>query len=308
MKFIPLNENKAQAIVCENLSKEEFHFIENSLRIRNLEVLLWENLYGFPELHPNQVIVLNRFATNSIQVLSDWSVETSIVGRLDENKTQELKNSPIVSFWNLEKNNIEQISPYILKKIAWEESPELISWTEDLSLNERIRKITKYFSCDAISTSNHDYALLALKENHFDILVLDWDYSGMEIAKLIRELRIIKTEKDDFPLVLGIKDFDKMDIFKNLSSGMREFSSVLFNKTEVLSTLLQSFPIYEKKQTEFDTEEIPLIQKSMDRSGKNIYQLDYEKENSISRKSKLFSNLEIDLFLFKTQFLWLLEE
>ncbi|HNI25074.1 MAG TPA: hypothetical protein PLJ29_01860, partial [Leptospiraceae bacterium] len=103
----------------------------------------------------------------------------------------------------------------------------------------------------------------------------------------------------NFPIVLGIKDFNRMNLFKDLSAGIKDFSKVLFNAREILQVLLHSFPVEEPFNAS-DYEDFPVIQ-----SDQNGLYLDYKKENSEFRKQIHTLEKKYQSLIFARQFEWL---
>ena len=67
--------------------------------------------------------------------------------------------------------------------------------------------------------------LLQALEKIFNLLILDWDTTGIEVIRLLREFRNIKSTLNYFPRVIGIKDFSKMNIFQDPTMGIKDFLS-----------------------------------------------------------------------------------
>jgi hypothetical protein len=305
--FASCSEFNPSAVVCNGLSKQEIEFLQFVLRTNGQELLFWDNLYGSPYLENHQVIFQDSFKTYSIKTLKDWAVEITVVGRLTMDERKFLFDNNIVSFWNLEKYPIQLLASFMLRRFVSDLKPICLMWTGDEKFNEMLSYILRSFSIDSIRSTKAEFALSALKENSYDFLVIDWDYGGIDTTKLIRELRILKTEINNFPISIGIKDFDKMDIFKDLSNGIKEFCSVLFSKKEVIELFLRSIPLSSKELFSKEAREVPLLFLGKTNTGKNALILDYERENQMSRMNAIQSSNQIDSIIFKRQFEWLSE-
>ncbi|MCB1177767.1 MAG: hypothetical protein KDK36_09330 [Leptospiraceae bacterium] len=299
--------NKPHCILLHNLDSKERDLLEFSLMSLDANIVKWDPAYGSTVFHPGEV-VLAPFSDGSIGTWKDWSLPTSIIGRLSEDdRTFTLKNS-ISSFWDLEKEDLNFYLPYIGK--FYNSHPrKVLIWTENHLFNEILKSMFPFLNFSCIATGNPEYALNVLNENKFDLIFLDWDYSGMEPMVLIKELKKIKeTRGERLPEIIGIKDFNKMNIFKDLSSGLRDFCAVLFSYQEAIELLIRSFPIEQppKIQSYMDTELPILMPGSLNDSNGRVF-LEYKKENKISTLKNSSSVKEFKSLCFKMQFEWLVE-
>ena len=116
-------------------------------------------------------------------------------------------------------------------------------------------------------------------------------------------MKKLKEFNKKFPIIIGIKDFDKPNIFKDLSAGIRDFSPVLFNKTEVWELFTRSLPLEEESPIVSLETESPMLKKKDTRDGL-IISLDYLKESRILRSENFASWNELDKMSFRRQFEW----
>ena len=257
-----------------------------------------ENSVREPDLEYNRILLYPYFSERIISAVQDWSFEISVIGNLDRQKKELLFRSFISSYWNISTASPFSISQMFGKKIR-QKSLRALIWTKNRLFNAHIGNLLKYYSCRSVLTENPEYARQTLNDSDYDILIVDWDNSGQETGVLIRDLRRLKEIKRNFPIVLGIKDFNRMNLFKDLSAGIKDFSKVLFNAREILQVLLHSFPVEEPFNAS-DYEDFPVIQ-----SDQNGLYLDYKKENSEFRKQIHTLEKKYQSLIFARQFEWL---
>ena len=291
------------AIVTNRLFDSEWELLQYAIRSGGNSIIYWSTFEGTPYLEKGQILLINGFTENSIDVLRDWMVDISIVGRLEESQLNFLSSTDTVSFWNLDKYSLKSCIAYIGARNIPLEEPRILLWTGSKKLNSILLSLYKFYGVTATNASNSEVALYTLEDKKYDILVLDWDYSGMDIYYLIRDLRKIKSLREDFPMVIGIKDFDKPNIFKDLSAGIRDFCPVLFTPEEVWNLFLRSLPFEEDRPIALLDAEAPLIKKKHPQEGGDLT-LDYLKESRILKSENYASMNELDKMSFRRQFEW----
>ncbi len=277
------------------------------VELLNGELIFFNKGFSFASLGKNQILVLDHFDNEILIELQKWSIQVQIVGRLELNEKIFATNSGLVSFWNLEKDSIQILAKGIFQNIQSPIPIDAMVWTNNEKFNHRMKSILERFSIDEVVTNNPDVALIALKEQKFDLLILDWDTCGLEPIQVIREFRNIKSNRKFFPKVIGIKDFNKMNLFKDLSIGIKDFCPVLFHPNEVIELLADSLPIgREDISGAVIKQDKPYLKLNQ---GKNVFQLQfiYPDDKEFRTEKYILSESELGFQIFKKQFLWLFE-
>jgi CheY-like chemotaxis protein len=301
--FIVNSESQPFAIVTNNLYDAEWEFLQFAIRSSGNTILYWNNFEGMPSLDKGQILLINGFSESAINLIRDWSIDLSVVGRLSEVELQFLNTTDTISFWNLDKYSLKSCISYVGNRCIPDTSQKILLWTGSDRLNSLLLSLFRFYSISATNANSPELALYTLDEKDYDILVLYWDYNGMDILLLIRELRIIKNYKTNFPVIVGIKDFDKPNIFKDLSMGIRDFCPVLFNKEEVWSLFKNSLPIEEESPLVSLDLESPILKRKNPLEGGSIT-LEYLKENRILKSDNYASWNELEKMGFGRQFDW----
>ena len=301
--FIVNSESQPFAIITNNLYDTEWEFLQYALRSTGNTLLYWNNFEGIPSLDKGQILLINGFSESAINLIRDWAIDLSVVGRLSESEINYLNTTDMISFWNLEKYSLKSCISYVANRCIPDTSLKILLWTGSDRLNSLLLSLFRFYSLNATNANSPELALYTLDEKDYDILVLDWDYNGMDILLLIRELRIIKNYKSNFPVIVGIKDFDKPNIFKDLSMGIRDFCPVLFNKEEVWNLFKNSLPIEEESPIVSLDMESPILKRKNPLEGDSIT-LEYLKENRILKSDNYASWNELEKMGFGRQFDW----
>ncbi len=301
--FIVNSESLPFAIITNNLYDAEWEFLQYAIRSNGNTILYWNNFEGMPSLDKGQILLINGFSESAINLIRDWAIDLSVVGRLSDSQLDFLNTTDTISFWNLDKYSLKSCISYIGNRSIPDVDPKILLWTGSDRLNSLLLSLFRFYSLNATNANSPELALYTLDEKDYDILVLDWDYNGMDISHLIRELRIIKNYKTSFPVIVGIKDFDKPNIFKDLSIGIRDFCPVLFNKDEVWTLFKNSLPIEEESPIVSLDLESPILKRKNPLEGGSIT-LEYLKENRILKSDTYASWKELEKMGFGRQFEW----
>jgi CheY-like chemotaxis protein len=288
-------------------SIEEAEFIFSYVKLLKGNLVLFEKDFHFEKLKANDVLYIPEFDNEILQEALKWSIQTQVIGRMNPKQKMEASNSGLVSFWDLNQNSIQTLCKGFFQNIISPFPIDALVWTENQKFNHRMKSLCERFSIDLVSTENPNVALIALKEQKIDLLVLDWDSCGLEPIQIIKEFRNIKQTRKYFPKVLGIKDFTKMNLFKDLTLGIKDFCPVLFNPTEIIELLSDSLPVgREDFKGEVSFKDKPYLKLNR---GKELFQLQfiYPDEKEFKKEVYALSEHEIGFQIFKKQFTWLSE-
>lgn len=303
MMFTGSFDTQPFAIVTHRLFDTEWDFLQYAIRSTGSQILYWNPNDGTPYLENGQIVLVNGFSEDTISILRDWMVDLSIVGRLEDSQIAFLSSTDVISYWNLDKYSLKSCIAHIGNRAMANDELSILLWTGSEKLNTSIVSLLKFYHLNAVNAGNPDMALLSLEEKEYDILVLDWDYNGLDIHRNIKELKKLRELKTHFPLILGIKDFDKPDIFKDLSMGIKDYCPVLFTPGEIWDLFLRSLPLEEESPIILMDSEAPLIQKKGMKDGGGIG-LEYKKESRILKAQNYASWNELEKMSFRRQFEW----
>ncbi|MEM7180311.1 MAG: hypothetical protein AAF518_05335 [Spirochaetota bacterium] len=286
-----------------NLEQAELRFLSGLVDLLGGTVISLQTSLSPGNITSGQILFTDSFHT--LQEWRDWGLNVTCIGRFTKTQVEKLYRESLTSFWNLEEDSLVELAPVLLRQFLLPHSPRIFVWTKEESFVRQMRGLLEAFSLSCSNTSNPDYALAFLEDESPELLVLDWDKSGIEIKQCIEKMESIREKTATFPKILGIKDFSKENLFKDLASGVKDFCSYLFSYSEALQVFMESLPFYVLKEDEFyPLEEIPYIV-SQYSVQKKYNRFSYEKENPHRTQKKEYTKYESDLNLFKQQFRWL---
>ena len=76
------------AIITNRLFDSEWELLQFSIRSGGNTIIYWNTFEGTPYLEKGQVLLINGVSENSVEVLRDWMVDVSIIGRLDDSQIE----------------------------------------------------------------------------------------------------------------------------------------------------------------------------------------------------------------------------
>ncbi|MCB1141668.1 MAG: hypothetical protein H7A24_13160 [Leptospiraceae bacterium] len=296
------------AIVAHNLRGAEWDLLQLALKTSGAELVYYDTIQGSPFLKENQILFANHADEEILYTLRDWMITTSIVGRLNESELDTLRKTDIVSFWDLNRYSLTSVLGMIANLAPNSKTSPFLLWTNSHKFNSHISSLLSLYRIPTVTANSPDFALQTLTETSYEILILDWDYNGLDTIVLIRELRKLKLSGIQIPMILGIKDFDKMNVFKDLSAGIREFCPVLFTQREIWELVIRSLPFVTEKPISMLDAELPLLRLRSGKDGRRSLFLDYLKENKLARAENRFSEEELEKMIFRKQFEWMYPE
>jgi CheY-like chemotaxis protein len=300
-------QTSPNAVFLVNCSSEEKQFLVSLAKLLKGEIVYYDKAFSMESLKRNQILFIDSYENSLLIELLTWSIQVQVVGRMQPSEKIKADNAGLVSYWDLEKDSIQTLGRGIFQNIQSPFPIDSLVWTDHKKFNHRMKSLLDRFSIDEVVTNHPDAALIALKEQKFDLLILDWDTCGLEPIKILKEFRQIKSQRHYFPKVIGIKDFTKMNLFKDLSLGIKDFCPVLFNYTEVIELLSDSLPVGREEVIGLTyIQDKPYLKLNR---GKDFFNLQfiYPEDKEFKKEKYILSDAELGFHIFKKQFLWLKE-
>jgi hypothetical protein len=305
MKFKEIFSKIPYVLIGKGLSSEEWELLNYSVKTLGAEVVYWDSSRPEPYLHPGQILLTSEFSQNSLKMGSEWALPLTVLGRLNPEEKDLLFKHRVVSYWDLAEVSIFNALSFLGKK-AGDTELDILLWTQSQGFFEILQSLFRFYPVRLTYVNQPDAAIINLSTKVYHLMILDWDDAGIEVLQILKEFRILKADKKILPEILGIKDFDKMNVFKDLSSGIREFCGVLFSPGELLELILKSFPILEGNPPFSNMEkEFPVLTLQSPEMGGKVY-MDYRKESRVSDLKNRWTKQEIDRLLYRKQFEWIL--
>ncbi|MBL0953533.1 MAG: hypothetical protein IBJ01_02055 [Leptospira sp.] len=191
---------------------------------------------------PDCVRVFSKPSPDLAKELLDWSIEPILCGQFSKEEKKEYKSAGVSFLWDkpFQKIHTLPLHPEPEKKLTW------IVCTKDQILDQNISRVLKSLGYSVFTESNPEFLLKRLLVGPCHFLVLDWD--KIDTKLLIPNLEKIKREKPF--LSIGIKDFNRENLFRDLKMGISGISEVLIDGKDFWKVFLDSFPLTEEQVTE----------------------------------------------------------
>lgn len=293
-------------IVVHNLTLPEKEYLIALLKVMQVHQIFYQDNFKASALSKGDVLIIDIIYDDVLQDLMEWSLKIQVIGRLSDHQKKILLHLGILNYWDLDQFSIIDLSRIFLKSFMPTYPVSAYIWSDSTGFNKKLQSIFQSYSISFIGSNNPDFAIFSLEENDYDLLILDWDKNGgYETSQIIKELRKVKDKKKRFPFVIGIKDFSKDNLFSDLSSGVKEFCSILFSYNEVLELMIRSLPFSFLKgsYTYKPPQELPFLKYNYNSSNKTIT-FDYTKESLLDEENENALQYELDKALFSKQFQW----
>lgn len=303
--MLPICKEMNLAIMAVNCTPEEKKFLLANLELEKVKIIHWSREFSIPSLQKNEVLFVDNFDRVALNDFFNWSIHVQVIGRLSYEEKRAASISGLTSFWNLDKYSIQSMAGGYFKRTEEICPIHALIWTDNKNYNHKLKSILRSFSITEITTNNSDFAFQTLKEKYFDLLILDWDTTGIEIIRLLREFKNIKSNLNYFPRVIGIKDFSKMNIFQDLTMGIKDFCPILFSASEVMELLVDSLPIGREELNGVTLSlDKPFLTLNKGRANNQLVFI-YPEDRDFRKEKYILSEEELNLHMFKRQFEWL---
>ena len=253
----------AKCIIGLNLTDFEIDFIKSLIKIHNFSTIDFSEIKNINPLK-NELIFLREFNLVIIKDLLDWCFEISVVGRSANDQKSDLQNLGIIRFWDLDVYPLQEFPLFQIKKTDYIKIQSAVL-SFDPIFNLKINSLFMDFQIQSLITKNSSEFFFTIRNEEISFIILDWDMPDEIIQNISNELKKIKTQKGSLPPIFGIKDFQKQDLFADLSL-IRNFCEVLFSKEEILQLLIHSLPV--KTKTELPTKKTKQLDWTISNEGK----------------------------------------
>lgn len=184
---------------------------------------------------PDCVRLFSKPSPELAKELLDWSIEPILCGKFTNEEKEKFKAAGVSTLWEKSFSNIHTfpIIPLPDKKLTW------VVCTKNPILDHNISMFLKTMGFLVYTEGNSEFLIKRLLVGPCHFLILDWDQLDAKI--LVPHLQKIKGEKPF--LSIGIKDFNKEHLYRDLKMGISGISEVLIDNQDFWKVLLESFPL-----------------------------------------------------------------
>ncbi|MCC6275988.1 MAG: hypothetical protein IT569_09035 [Leptospiraceae bacterium] len=278
-----------KCVICANLSEKEIRFIESLANLYGYKMVPFTGIKNINPLS-QELVYLKEINLGLIDELLDWCIEISIVGKLTNDQKIALKNSGIIRFWDSEKYPLEELPLFQERNITNGIKLEVAFLGSDLNFTRKMNSLLKDFQISLFTTNYPVEFFFGIQNIGYSFLIIDWDLSETLSQNISSELKRIKNQIGKIPIIFGLKDFQKGNLFSELSL-IKEFCPLLFSKEEFLSLMINSLPF--TNSVPFEKEELNTFDCRFSRDGKLLSALVVKKESELidsrsQRQKKLY--------------------
>lgn len=187
---------------------------------------------------PDSIKVFAKPTSELTKELLDWSIEPILCGKFTKEEKDSYQKTGVSLLWDKAFSQIHSlpIRPLPEKKLTW------IVCTKNPTFDQNILKFLKSLGYQVYAEANPEFLVKRLLVGPCHVLILDWDM--LDAKTLVPTLQKIKNEKPF--LSIGIKDFNKEHLYRDLKMGMSSISEVLIGGNEFWKVFLDSFPMSEE--------------------------------------------------------------
>lgn len=302
----PIYIDKPICVVAQKLDDVDISYLMHTVNFYGGNSFLYDPYLSFSKFSSNQVIFLDKYDEFLIQDFLEWSIDIICVGDFDEITQRDMYNKGITSYWDTNSITFNQIVSCFGLQYKIQPMIHCLIWTNETVSLRILQSILEKFGVNVFPASQAELSLFKLSETDFDLVIVDWDHAGLDILLIMEEFKTIKQKKKFFPTVLGIKDFQNLNLYRDLSAGIKEFSPALFSVQEMIHLLIQSVPFQFSvldNRNIYHKDDPILFRKSTDRYSKQFnLQFDYP-QNLFPEINTIEKNFYLNQI--KRQFEWL---
>ncbi|MCW7494487.1 hypothetical protein ND861_17710 [Leptospira sp. 2 VSF19] len=174
--------------------------------------------------------------------LLEWSIEPILCGNFTNAEKEIYKEVGVTLLWEKPYTEIHTL-PYKtlpLSKLTW------VIYTKDPIFDKHLSVFLKTMGQTVFAEGNLEFLLKRIQTGPCHFLILDWDVVN-DPRTFVLEISKLKKAKQF--LSIGIKDFMKENLYRDLKTGIGTISEVLVAKLDFWNVLVHSFPLREEEDT-----------------------------------------------------------
>ncbi|XDD47572.1 hypothetical protein AB3N60_05670 [Leptospira sp. WS39.C2] len=192
--------------------------------------------------YPDCIRLFSKPSPELTKELLDWSIEPILCGQFNSEEIENYKKVGVSLLWD---KTFQYIHTFPTKtqpenKLTW------LVFTKNQIRDQNIFTFLKSLGYNVIIETNSEFLQKRLLVGPCHFLILDWDH--LDAKSLVPNLLKIKQEKPF--LSIGLKDFNKEHLYRDLKMGISGISEVLIDGKDFWKVFLESFPLTEEKKEE----------------------------------------------------------
>ncbi|TGL56652.1 hypothetical protein EHQ58_15750 [Leptospira ognonensis] len=202
---------------------------------------------GLPAHHVNPknwkderegIRVFTKVSPSLAGELLEWSIEPLLYGSFSSSEKEGYIKEGVSLLWDRPITELFQMPIFMMKQSS-------CFWsicTSHPKVDKHLGLILKSFGQLVSIEGEPDQLISRLRTSPINLVILDWDQKQLELQSKIPILRKLKEEKEI--LFLGIKNFEKDHLYRDLAYGISDVSPSLFSITEIVELIVRSLPVH----------------------------------------------------------------
>ncbi|PJZ69763.1 hypothetical protein CH373_11000 [Leptospira perolatii] len=218
----------SDVLLLNRISNDELEFLLALIRWKGINAAEWVKSSGFPTV-PKDTLIWKKDASPSDNlIVKDWSRESTVLGRFDVEEKNAYLRAGVTRVYDL---NFYPLDEFPLQGITKQIHPEILILTKDENLFFKFRSLLKacgsnaHWCKDIIGLPN------MLKETKPGVLLLDAE--SFPARELSEKLRMVKGNPH-FPLCFCLIDFDRENVYQDLTRGLKDLAKAFFEPKDLL--------------------------------------------------------------------------
>ncbi|WP_411823191.1 hypothetical protein [Leptospira sp. 'Mane'] len=192
--------------------------------------------------HSSGVLFFSKPTPELAKELLEWSIEPLLFGSFTESEKENYRIAGVSLLWQEDGNSFTDfpIFPANASSTNW------AVFSGRPRFDKHLFSLLRAMGEVAYTEGVFEHLVARIKTSPIHLVLLDWDVVPAPISKSVEILKSIQKEKQ--VLFLGLKNFEKENLYRDLSQGISEISPSLFNDSEILEVISRSLPITKKEE------------------------------------------------------------
>ena len=229
-------------LLTHGLDTEEIKFLQCLARYRKLELEEWKQKNN-PDIKKGKILYTREINESFLERAR--LKNSVIVGRFSGNHS-EFSESGFPALWDTARDGLEHLPLHTIPA----DKLRIVILSGNRLFNHSVRFMASSFS-SVVTAYSSEEKFLGFLENHTGVsfVILDWDTPGLDTVRFTSRLESLKKEVR-LPPFLSIKDFNRENLFMDLTGGIGKYSGTLYSHSEIYNLLLSSLSSGKGRQVE----------------------------------------------------------
>ncbi len=244
------------------------------------------------------VLIFSKFSIQLVEELMDFQKSILLFGKFESGLLYSMLEKGVSLVWETGANALFSFPLEIREEPGW----SWVIFTQDRLFDLHLQHLLRAFGHQCYIETDFNLFMERLNSLSAEMAIIDWDVLGEELQDSVQRLKSYKERKQT--LVFGIKDFEKTNLYRELSYGIQSISPLLFTKSELISVLLHSLNINnDQKSIPIASKRIQRVQFELQEKNKPIRMNLNEESFAIAEFQDLKESWEVDSYRELLKFL-----